>query len=71
MIHEVIVMMKFNFKDAVILMQMIIISVIYFPGAMLTVRQTNAVKQIAGRVMNGAILAELATVLLWIFCTLQ
>lgn len=71
MIQEAIVMLKFNLKDVVILLQMVIIAVIYFPGAMLTMRQTRTVKQIAGRIMNGAIFAELATVLLWIFCTMQ
>lgn len=69
--HEAIILMKFNLKDVVILLQLIIIAVIYFTGTMLTTRQTRTVKGIAKNVMNGAIISELATVLLWVFCTMQ
>lgn len=70
-IHELIIMMRLNLKDIVIILQISIITVLYFSGAPLTTRQPRVVKEVAAKLMNGAIFAELATVLLWIFCLMQ
>ena len=70
-INDVIVMMKFNLKDVVIMLEMLIITVLYFSGSMLTVQQSRGVKRTAYKVMNGALYTELAVVLLWVAFAIQ
>jgi len=65
--HEVVYMLKFNLKDVVIMLELIVITVMYFFGLMTTTRQPRQIKQTVAKIMNGALYAEFAVILFYVF----
>ena len=65
--HEVVYMLKFNLKDVVIMLEMIVITVMYFFGLMTTIRQPKRIKRTVAKIMNGALYAEFAVILFYVF----
>ena len=55
-----------NIKDAIVILQMLIIMTIYLPGSILTVRQPVSVKTTARHIMNAAFGTEIIVALVWI-----
>ena len=70
-LHEVVIKMTVNIKDIVIMLEMMVIAVMYLTGSMLTIQQTRGVKRVAGKVMTGALYAELAIAMLWVAFAVQ
>lgn len=65
--HEVVYMLKFNLKDVVIMLEMIVIAVMYFFGLMTTTRQPKRIKRTVAKIMNGTLYAEFAVILFYVF----
>lgn len=69
--QNVVLMMKFNLKDIVIMLEMLVIAVMYFSGTVLTVRRRNREKRAVAKILNGSIYAEFAIVLFWVIFAIQ
>lgn len=69
--HEVVLMMKFNLKDVVIMLEMLIIAVMFFFGLMVTTRQPRRIKQTVAKILTGALYAEFAVILFYVAFAIQ
>ena len=71
MLQDFVLAMRFNLKDLVIMLELLIVAVMFMTGNVVTFRQPAGVKRTARKVLKGAMLAEFAAVLLWVFAAIQ
>lgn len=69
--HEVVLMMKFNPKDVVIMLQILITAVMFFFGLMVTTRQPKKIKQTVAKILMGTLFAEFAVILFYVAFAIQ
>lgn len=69
--NEVVYMMKFNLKDVMIMLELLLIAVMYFFGLMSTTRQPKRIKATIAKILTGTMFAEFALILLYVAFAIQ